>query len=190
MDKVLPPFQSFAGQFIIATQSEPGQFFDKAVVLITKHTLETGAEGYIINKPFTKLSPKEIFKKRDIQHLGSDFYLMRGGPVDMEHGAILHTDDYHALDTHTLINQLALTETQQVLDDISAQAGPKHFLALIGKSVWAPSQLEEEIMGNMWIPAPFSFDVLFNTPDNKKWQEALATLKINANLMTCQAGKA
>ena len=190
MARTIPPFQSFAGQLMIFAQNEPGQVFDKSVVFITKHTQNEGAEGYIINQPLMTLSPKEIFKDRNIQHLGTDFHLMRGGPVDMDHGAVLHTDDYHALDTHPLIHHLAITETQQVLDDIADRIGPTNFMALVGKSVWAPSQLEEEIMGNMWIPAPFSFDIIFKTPDNKKWQEALATLKIDANLLTHQAGKA
>ena len=190
MDRVLPPFQSFSGQLMIAAQHEPGQFFDKAVILITEHTAEAGAEGYVLNHPLTTLAPKEIFKERNISHLGSDFHLMQGGPVNMGRGAVLHTDDYQALDTHPLMHHLALTETQQILDDIAAQVGPKHFLVFVGKTVWAPSQLEEEIMGNMWIPAPFSFDLIFNISDNKKWQEALATLKIDANLMTSQAGKA
>ena len=190
MVKELPPFQSFAGQFIVATQNEMGQFFNKAVVLITKHTQDEGAEGYILNKPLTQLTPKEIFKERDISHLGKDFHLMRGGPVDLDRGAILHTNDYHALDTHPLDNHLALTETQQILDDISDQLGPSHFLALIGKAAWAPGQLEEEMMGNMWILAPYSFDIVFNTADEKKWQETLATLKIDTNLLTSNAGKA
>ncbi len=189
MDNTLPPFQSFAGQFIIAAQNETGQFFDKSVILITRHSQNEGAEGYIINQPMT-LAPSEIFKKRNIAHLGTNFHLMRGGPVDMDHGAVLHSDEYHALDTKPLLNHLALTETQQILDDIADRIGPEHFLVLVGKAAWVPSQLEEEIMGNMWIPAPFSFNVLFNTPDNKKWQEALATLKIDANLLTNQAGKA
>ncbi len=189
MDKTLPPFQSFAGQFMIAAQNEAGQFFDKSVVLITKHSQNEGAEGYIINQPMT-LAPSEIFKTRDIAYLGSDFHLMRGGPVDMDHGAVLHSDDYHALDTKPLMNHLAITETQQALDDIADHSGPQYFLVLVGKAAWAPGQLEEEIMGNMWIPAPYSFDIVFNTPDSKKWQEALATLKIDANLLTNQAGKA
>ena len=174
---------------MIAAQNEAGQFFDKSVVLITKHSQNEGAEGYIINQPMT-LAPSEIFKKHDIAYLGSNFHLMRGGPVDMDHGAVLHSDEYRALDTKPLMNHLAITETQQVLDDIADHAGPSHFLVLVGKATWAPSQLEEEIMGNMWIPAPYSFDIIFNTPDNKKWQEALATLKIDANLLTNQAGKA
>ena len=190
MGNNLPSFDSFAGQLMIATQCEGGHLFYQSVVLITEHNLEIGSVGYIINHPFDTLSPKEIFRNRDITHLGNNFQLMRGGPVDMSHGAILHTDDYHTIDTHPLDNHLALTETQQILDDISNQEGPQHFLALVGKSVWEAGQLEEEIMNNMWIPIPFSFELIFKTPNNKKWQEALATLKIDANLLAHQAGKA
>lgn len=190
MAKQLPPFESFAGKMLIAAQNEVGHFFDRSVILITEHTKETGATGYVINQPFYTLSPKEIFKQRNIQHLGSDFMLYRGGPVDLGHGCVLHTDTYRALDTELLLGGLALTETQQVLDDISDKTGPDPFLVLVGKSLWGPGQLEEEIMGNMWILAPLSLDLIFKIPDNKKWQEALATLNIDANRMANNAGRA
>ncbi|MBQ4472465.1 MAG: YqgE/AlgH family protein [Alphaproteobacteria bacterium] len=190
MDKNVA-FQSFAGQFLIATQTDNNSLFGRCVVLITKHSKTNGAEGYIINKPLVSMSPAEVFKDRPFQFLGEDFHIYSGGPVDLDHGAVLHSTDYHALDTHQVLPDLALTETQQILDDISTQqSGPKHFIVMVGKSAWAPNQLEDEIMGNIWIPAPFSFDLMFHTPDNKKWQEALATLKIDANLLAQNAGKA
>jgi len=178
------------GQFLIATQSGAEHFFSKTVVLITEHSPLTGAVGYVLNKPFVALSPKEIFKNRDTSFLAPDFRPLWGGPIDLGHGVILHTDSYTTQDTHLLENHLAITETQQVLDDLSARIGPDPFLILIGKSVWDAGQLEEEIMGNLWIPAPCSTDLIFNTPYNKKWQESLAILKIDANLLTDHAGKA
>ena len=189
MDKNVA-FQSFAGQFLIATHADNDSLFGHCVVLMTKHSKTQGAEGYIINKPLPAISPAEVFKERPFQFLGEDFHIYNGGPVDVGHGAVLHSTDYRALDTHPLLNDLALTETQQILDDICEQSGPKHFMVVVGKAAWAPGQLEDEIMGNMWIPAPFSFDLMFHTPDNKKWREALATLNIDANLLSDQAGKA
>ena len=185
-----PPFQSFAGQLIISAQNGGGLFFDKSVLLITKHSSEEGAEGYIINRPFLSLSLKEIFQERDISSLGNDIHLMCGGPVDLKHGIVLHTDDYTTPDSVHLDNHLVLTETQQVLDDIVTQHGPKNFLILIGKAAWEAGQLEEEFMANMWISIPYSFNLVFNTENNKKWQDALATLKIDSNLLIQKAGKA
>ena len=179
-----------SGQFLIATQSGAEHFFNKSLVLITEHSPLTGSVGYVLSKPFVSLNPKEIFKERDISFLNSDFQLLWGGPIDLGHGIVLHPDSYQTPETRLLENHLALTETQQILDDISAQAGPQQFLILVGKSVWDAGQLEEEIMGNLWIPAPCSTDLIFQTPHNKKWQEALATLNINANLLTDKAGKA
>ena len=190
MVRTLPPFQSLQGQLIISAQNEAGQFFNKSVILITKHTEQGGATGFVLNHPLTHLTPREVFKERDISCLGDDFHIYQGGPVDLGHGAVLHTDDYHALDSQDLFHHLLLTETQQVLDDISEGTGPKDFIVFVGKSVWERGQLEEELMGNMWILAPLHLDLIFHTPDNKKWQEALATLGIDANLLISEAGKA
>ena len=190
MARELPPFQSFANQLIISTQNGGGRFFDKSVLLITKHTSEEGAEGYIINRPFLSLPLKEIFQQRDVSALGDNFHLMCGGPVNLKYGIVLHTDDYKTPETQFFDNHLALTETQQILDDIVEHKGPNNFLILVGKAVWEAGQLEEEFMANMWISIPFSFDLLFKTEDDKKWQEALATLNIDANLLAHKAGKA
>ncbi len=190
MVKELPPFESLAGKLLISAQNDAGDFFNKSVILITEHSAEEGAVGYLLNRPMQNLVAQEVFKDRDISFLGSDFVIKNGGPVDVTHGAVLHSAEYKAIDSHTLFHNLAITETQQILDDISNQLGPQHFVVFIGKSAWAPGQLEEEIMGNMWIPAPYSFDLVFNVPDNKKWQEALATLNIDANLLANRAGKA
>ena len=190
MSENLENLNHLAGQLLIATQCGAEHFFNRALVLVTEHSALTGAVGYVINKPFVSLKPKEIFKDRDISCLDPDFQLLWGGPIDLGHGMVLHPDSYKTQDTQVLDNHLALTETQQILDDISNQIGPDHFLILVGKSVWDAGQLEEEIMGHLWIPAPCSADLVFNTPCNKKWQEALATLNINANLLADKAGKA
>ncbi len=189
MANPLPPFRSFAGELLVSAQNETGRFFDKTLILITKHT-ESGAEGFVLNHPLQTLTPKEVFKHRDISFLGADFHIYRGGPVELGRGSVLHTDDYHALDTMPLPNGLAFTQTQQILDDISLRAGPEHFLALVGKCAWEKGQLEDELMGNVWIPVPFSRTLIFATEDNKKWQNALATLNIDINLLANDAGRA
>ena len=182
--------KDLAGRLLVATQGGSEHFFNKSLVLITEHTLATGSVGYVLNRPFGSLSPKEVFKHRDISQINQNLQLMWGGPIDLGHGVVLHTNEYQTPDTISLGNQLALTETQQILDDIAAQAGPEHFLILVGKATWAPGQLEEEIMNNMWIPIPVDTNLIFQIPDNKKWQEALATLNIDSNLLAIQPGKA
>ena len=178
------------GRLLIATQDGAEHFFNKTLVLITQHAENTGAVGYVLNRPFNSLSPKEVFKHRDISRIDQNLQLMWGGPIDLGHGVVLHTNKYQTPDTVNLGQQLALTETQQILDDIAEQSGPEHFLILVGKATWAPGQLEEEIMNNMWIPIPVDYNLIFRTPDNKKWQEALATLNIDSNLLAIQPGKA
>lgn len=181
---------ALTGRLLVATQDGAEHFFNKTVVLITAHSGATGTVGYIINRLFTSLKPEEVFKHRDISRIQSNIQLMCGGPVDLGHGIVLHSDEYQTTDTVLLENHLALTETQQILDDIANQEGPEHFLILIGKATWAPGQLEEEIMNNMWIPIPVTSDLIFQIPLEKRWQEALTTLNIDANRLANNAGKA
>ncbi len=189
MPDISHTLDTLSGQLLIATQTGVEHFFNKTLVLITSHSAITGAVGYIVNR-LTSLKPEEVFKQRDISSVKSDIQLMCGGPVDLEHGIILHSDEYQTSDTILLENHLALTETQQILDDIATQSGPQNFLILIGKSTWAPGQLEEEIMNNMWIPITATSDLIFQIPLEKRWQAALTTLNIDANRLASNAGKA
>ena len=181
---------TLSGRLLIATQDGAEHFFNKTVVIITAHSATTGTVGYIVNRLFSALKPEEVFKHRDISSIKANIQLMCGGPVDLGHGLVLHSDDYQTADTVLLGNHLALTETQQVLDDIANESGPEHFLILIGKATWAPGQLEEEIMNNMWIPITANADLIFQIPLEKRWQEALTTLNIDANRLANNAGKA
>lgn len=183
-------FNNLTGRLLIATLAGADSPFYKTLVLIAEHSAEVGSVGYVLNKPFTSLPLKEIFKERDTSNINSDFQLMWGGPVDLTHGAVLHTSDYNGTNTKLVTNNLALTETQQILDDIVNKTGPQNFLICVGKATWAPGQLAEEIMDCSWIAIPFSMQLVFDTPTNKKWQEALATLKIDSNLLAHKAGKA
>jgi putative transcriptional regulator len=73
-----------AGLFIQSTSQLDNDFFEKAVVFITGYN-DSGATGFVINRPFGKnLDDLEEFKH------SVAFPLNDGGPVDREHLYFIH----------------------------------------------------------------------------------------------------
>ena len=52
----------------------------------------------------------------------------------------------------------------------------------------APGQLEDEIKGNGWLTVPFSRDLLFETPIEKRYDAALAQLGITRASLSGDGG--
>jgi len=181
--------ESLQGKLLVAVQTEVGDFFHHSVVLLTAHTPDF-SEGLVINKPLASALQQDILDKLNIVPKLSVSTIFQGGPVDLTHGSILHSAEYQTPDTVMITDDIALTQTQQILYDISNKKAPENFLFCVGHAVWQAHQLEEEIMGNIWIPVSTTSNLVFGLSTEKKWQDALATLKIDANRFSLIAGKA
>ena len=182
-------FESLQGKLLVAIQTELGDFFHKSVVLLTAHTPDF-AEGLVLNKPLRDAVQQEILKQLPITPQLDVQTIWQGGPVDLTHGAIIHSVEYQTPDTVMITDDIALTQTQQILQDIANKKAPEKFLFCVGHAAWQAHQLEEEMMGNIWIPVPATPDLIFSTPYEKKWQDTLATLHIDTTRLSLTAGKA
>jgi len=181
--------ENLQGKLLVAIQTELGDFFHHSLVLLTTHTTDF-AEGLVLNKPLRSTVQQAILKQLDITPKLDITTIWQGGPVDLTHGSIIHTPEYQTQDTVMITEGIALTQTQQILQDIANQKAPEKFLFCVGHAAWQAHQLEEEIMGNIWIPVPADPDLIFETPHEKKWQDALATLHIDTTRLSLAAGKA
>ena len=180
---------SLQGKLLVAVQTEPGDFFYHSVVLLTAHTPDF-AEGLVINKPLQPTVQQDILDKLNITPKLVVSTIFQGGPVDLTHGSILHSMEYQTPDTVMITDDIALTQTQQILFDIANDKAPEQFLFCVGHAAWQAHQLEEEIMGNIWIPVPAKAELVLGLTPEKKWQDVLATLQIDANRFSSVAGKA
>ena len=70
-------------------------------------------------------------------------------------------------------SEIAVSSSLDVLTDIAYGIGPKNNLIALGYSGWEPYQLEKEIKYNRWLITNATADLLFNTPDELKWERAL-----------------
>ena len=188
----LPPFTSLAGSFLVAMPDIEDRFFEKAVVYITQHTENEGARGLVINKPMPKISCQDVLAQLKIPYDSSVAFppILNGGPDRKMHGFILHTPDSFYPETQAVTNQVHLTATQEILSDIAVGKAPRDYLLAVGCCTWSPSQMEEEIMGNIWLTVPANMDILFHTPCEERWEKTLSLLGIIPETFSSRAGKA
>jgi putative transcriptional regulator len=173
---------NLTGKIIISTPSTvPESYFAKSVIYILRHNND-GTIGLVINNPITFL-PSNLRIKNLWKQGGEEIKLEKirpyaGGPVEIEKGFILHSNDYESnvLEKNKAIY---LSSNINVLRDIALGKGPKNSIFLFGYCGWSQGQLENELKNNMWILVEQDTDLIFKTADKLKWYNAINQLKIN-----------
>jgi Putative transcriptional regulator len=70
------------------------------------------------------------------------------------------------------------------------RVGPKQSLITLGYAGWEAGQLEAELADNAWLNCPFDPEIIFGLTSDLRLEAAAASLGINLNLLTSQAGHA
>jgi putative transcriptional regulator len=183
-------------QFLIAMPGMADDTFKGTVVYLCEHT-EKGALGLVINKPID-IKLKNLFEKVDLstppQPLAEQPVYF-GGPVQTERGFVLHerqgegTSPYNS--TLTIADSgLEMTTSKDVLEAMSNGAGPKKVLITLGYSGWEAGQLEDEIGRNGWLTVDADPAVIFDTPNDERYDRALSLLGIDPRMLSQEAGHA
>lgn len=176
---------------LIAMPSMGDPNFEHTVSLICQHD-EFGAFGVTINRPLD-MTVGELFEQLDIviddPYIAGQ-YALSGGPVQAEQGFVLHNGGRNWDSTLRISEDLALTSSRDILQDIAHDRGPSHFLLLLGCAGWSPGQLEHEIKENAWLTCASSAPILFEMPYQERWLGAARTLGIDLNLLGVMAGHA
>ena len=182
----------FSGQLLIAMPGISDPRFERALILICAHDREH-AIGLALNRPVQGLTVPDLLEKLGVEatiKLPPDLVLM-GGPVELDRGFVLHTDDYrgeHSLDTGAGV---ALTATREVLEAMAAATGaPRRSLLALGYAGWGAGQLEEEIKQNVWLTCEADDALIFDHDYEQKWTRALAKLGVDPERLSTVAGRA
>jgi putative transcriptional regulator len=177
--------------FLLAMPCLTQGIFSQSITYICEHG-ESGAMGIVINRPLD-LSVSEIFKHLQIQ-AGGDFSsesVMAGGPVQMDHGFVLHRYCDKSWEASLKVTtEITLTTSRDILRAIAIGEGPRDHLIALGYAGWGAGQLEQELANNSWLTLPGSSDVIFSTPADQRLGAAAAQLGIDMNLISSQAGHA
>ncbi len=180
------------GSILIAMPGMADMRFSQAVIYVCDHT-DKGAMGLIVNKPAADMSFVDLLEQLDITPEAEvdSVRVYFGGPVETGRGFVLHSTEYVSdLRTLQVQDDIALTPTLDVLEDIAAGRGPERVMMMLGYAGWGPGQLEGELAQNGWLTCNGRADLLFDAPDSEKWARALETLGINPALLSAEAGSA
>ena len=182
---------NLTNHLLIAMPSMEDPNFAKTVTLICEHNDE-GAMGIVINRK-TDIALNEVYEQMEIESSAEatkDQMVHIGGPVQEQRGFILH-DGGHTYDsTMKITDDLFITTSRDILEDMAQGKGPTHSLIALGYAGWSPGQLEDEVLNNAWLTSPANNDILFEMPDDRRWEAAAKMVGVNIHQISGQAGHA
>jgi len=166
--------------------------FTASVTFICHHD-DDGASGITINRS-SGLCVREVFEQIDIEagvcQIGDNPVLI-GGPVQQEHGFVLHQRERTPWASSFIIDdQLALTTSKDILEAMATDQGPAKTLFALGYAGWGPGQLEQEVLDNSWLTTPAPHSILFDHPIENRWREAAKLIGVDLTTLSSQAGHA
>ncbi len=182
---------NLTGCCLISTPALQDEPFEKSVIYICSHG-KHGAMGFVVNKKIKEFSFSDLALQLPINfsRMTASLDLYRGGPLDKVRGFVLHSTDYVNSDSITPGGGVAISASIDILTDIAYGNGPKDNLIALGYANWAPNQLEQEIINNMWLVVPASPELVFHTKDEEKWNCALDNLGVDITRFCTTFGRA
>lgn len=153
--------------------------------------------GIVINRP-TDMTYSILFEKINLElhdKTLTDRPVLYGGPVQNERGFVLHQPVGDWDSSITVLGDIALTSSKDILDAVAHGNGPDKLLLSLGYAGWTAGQLEQEISQNAWLSVkPDDVQtlkkVLFDTNHEEQLNAAMALLGFDPSMLSDVAGHA
>lgn len=181
----------FQGQILVSLPGMVDPRFHKALIMICGHD-ENGAMGIVINKVIENVHLKDIIDQMDltsIKHIPKQA-IHYGGPVEIGRGFVLHTSDCMQGSSVSITDDIALTASTNLIQDVVQEKGPDHLLIALGYAGWSGGQLEEEIMQNAWLTVPAESKLVFDRDPDTLWERTLKGMGIDPSHLSFHSGRA
>ena len=183
--------ENYKGKLLISSPQIVGDLFDKSIILICEHDAN-GTMGFIVNKPLKDVSLGTIwanlgYEEKNLRLASEDVFI--GGPLASNAMFVIHSPEYF-IDKKTIkvCEEISVTGTKEITDDIQKGQGPRKLLFLLGYSGWAPGQLEDEIIRDSWFVSEKIENLIFSVDYQSKWSEALFLIGIDPSKLSSYAG--
>ena len=178
---------SLTHHFLIAMPAMADPSFSRSLTYICEHN-EQGALGIIVNRP-SDMALATLFERVNIQlaagaaaELGA-MPVYFGGPVQTDRGFVLHRPLGHWQSTLEVRDDIGLTSSRDILDEMGATGAPADILVSLGYAGWSAGQLEWELAQNAWLTVAADPRILFGMPPEERLAAAMQLLGIDfANL--------
>lgn len=183
------PFLS--SQLLIAMPNMEDPTFFHGVTLICEHNPD-GAIGIMVNRR-SETTVAELLSQLDLvceDDAVNQVLVYNGGPVHPERGFVLHNSDKKYEATLQVSNDIYLTSSRDVLEDISRCEGPSKYLVALGYAGWSAGQLEGELVDNSWLNADVDSQIVYKLPIEQRWNASAALLGIDINALSSVSGHA
>lgn len=179
------------GQILMAIPGLNDPNFYRTVICICEHT-SSGALGIVVNRIHSILSAKDIFDELKIRHIpeAESIPIHIGGPVRSNEIFVLHGPPFGWNGCFQITPLLAMSNTKDILEDVSMGKGPKLYIIALGCAGWSPQQLEFEIKENAWLTSSLCKDIIFEIPIERRWEEAMKKVGVNPALLSDTPGHA
>ncbi len=179
------------GLFLMAMPGLTDPNFAKTVTCISEHNQE-GAVGIVVNRVHFALTAQDIFRELKIEARDDmqKVPIHIGGPVHINEIFVLHGSPFDWKGCLMVTNDIALSNTLDILTAVAAGNGPESYLISLGCAGWGPTQLEGEIRQNAWLTSPVSADIVFQVPVEERWEAAVKAMGIDPALLSDAVGHA
>jgi putative transcriptional regulator len=98
--------------------------------------------------------------------------------------------DYQQDATITIVDDVGLTATIDILRDMAENRGPRQSLLALGYAGWGAGQLDDEIHQNAWLNVPSDESLIFDISVDEKWERAITKIGVDPSLLSGEAGHA
>ena len=181
---------NLTSHFLIAMPAMSDPNFSRTLTFVCEHN-ERGALGIVVNRPI-EVTLAALFKQVEIPLEDSplaDQPVFFGGPVQFDHGFVLHSP-VGAWKSTLPVGDIGLTTSRDILEAMASGGGPRQQLVALGYAGWAPGQLEDEILRNGWLTVPANLDLIFDVAPDERYQAAMQALGVNTANLSEEAGHA
>jgi len=175
--------------FLVASPALLDPNFRRSVVLLVEHRPE-GSLGFVINRPGEVTLDEVVLAlglmPTEVRHPSAEVVV--GGPVAPETGWVLFSgevpDDPGQGELVQVTDKLAVSASRELLLSLLRHDSSGRLLLALGYASWGPGQLDDEIRQGAWIAVDLDERIVFETPYDRRWAEALATLGIDPGRLT------
>ncbi|NLT69758.1 MAG: YqgE/AlgH family protein [Verrucomicrobiaceae bacterium] len=168
-----PVGSSLKGSLILADPSLREPTFFQSVLLLTEHSSEGGAFGYILNRPLGRgvgeLIGASVLPPDQRERL-AEVPVFMGGPVSTEHLT------FSALGWSDADGTLQYSTHLSAAEAVIYGMEGFHIRAFVGYAGWSEGQLEGELQQKAWIPHPPEKSIIEVANVDQLWKMLLREL--------------
>lgn len=178
---------ALANHFLVAMPNMNDIIFSQTVIYICEHH-ERGTVGMVVNRP-TGYPATVMFEQLGIPTVSDhakQLPLLFGGPVQADRGFVIHRPSGHWQSSLLLVpEEVTITTSNDIIQAISRDEGPKDVLIVMGYVGWDKKELERDIVkNNTWMVCPYNAEILYEVPYADRWKAAALTLGVNVDNLT------